>query len=61
MPAVKSGGGTECLLCTVVASVVERLAMIHNKSVAEAMDYLCDVLVRCMFCVYVHVLSFAIA
>jgi len=36
------GGGGDCAACTVVLSLVEQLSLIHNKTVENLLDEVCD-------------------
>jgi hypothetical protein len=38
------GGGNNCLWCTIVMTVVEQLAVLHDKPVEHILDFLCDIL-----------------
>ena len=37
-------GGSDCMGCTVVVSMVEQLALIYNQTVASALDQFCGFL-----------------
>jgi acyloxyacyl hydrolase len=42
--ALKNGvnGGVDCAVCSVVLGLVDKLAIVHNKSIEHALELLCN-------------------
>jgi acyloxyacyl hydrolase len=44
--ALKNGvnGGVDCAVCSIVLGLVDKLTIVHNKSIEHALELLCDLL-----------------
>jgi hypothetical protein len=37
-------GGVDCAVCSVVLGLIDKLTIVHNKSIEHALELLCDLL-----------------